>query len=139
MLLTEMVPKGESVDNWTEMVTTQVFLGGVPQRTPAAILEALSAVWIRNCQGAEIQHIRKGTENGYPFAFWMQTCPKNPMTGKPEIALLRAIQGNDSFYVVQKAWKYAPADEEIAVWSRFMSGVSVCDSRMKGRECPSVE
>jgi hypothetical protein len=138
MLMTEMVPEGESVHDWTEMITSQVFLGGVPQRNPEAFSEGLVTLWTRSCQGAETQHIRKGTENGYPFAFWMQSCPKNPMTGKPENVFLKAIQGNDSFYVVQKAWKYSPSEEEVISWTRFMSSVRVCDSRIKGRECPSV-
>jgi hypothetical protein len=136
MLITEMVPMGESVHNWTEIITLQVILGGVQQRTPEAFSKGLSALWTRSCQGAEIQHIRKGAENGYPFTFWMQSCPRNPMTGKPENVFLKAIQGNDSFYVVQKAWKYSPSEEEVVDWTRFMSKVRVCDSRIEGRECP---
>jgi hypothetical protein len=136
LLMTEMVPEGESVQNWTEMITTQIFSGGVPQRTPEAFSRALGYLWMQSCQGAGVQHIRKGTENGYPFAFWMQTCPKNPMTGKPENAFLKAIQGSDSFYLVQKAWKYTPSEEDIVTWTRFMSAVRVCDSRIEGRECP---
>jgi hypothetical protein len=69
MLMTELVPEGESVHNWTEMITMQIFFGGVPQRNPEAFSEGLVTLWTRSCQGAETQHIRKGTENGYPFAF----------------------------------------------------------------------
>lgn len=136
LLTTEMVPEGESVHNWTEMITMQIFFGGVPQLNPEAFSEGVASLWKRSCPGAEIQHIRKGTENGYPFAFWIQACPENPMTGKPEVTFLKAIQGNDSFYVVQKAWKYSPSEEDIVTWTRFMSTVKVCDSRIEGRVCP---
>jgi len=139
LLMTEMVPQGQSVQAWTEMVTIQTFLGGVPQRSPEAFAKTMDDLWQNNCPGAESQFIRKGTENGYPFAFWLESCPRSPMTGKPEFTLMKGIQGNDSFYVVQKAWKSNPTKEEIASWSAYMAKVKVRDSRVKGRESGSVK
>lgn len=131
MLITEMVPKGQNVNNWTEMVTTQVFFGGLPQVTPESFYNGLDAQWKQACRNAESKLIRKGTENGYQFMFWMEFCPTNPATGKPEITQIKAIQGNDSFYVVQKAWKYEPTDKEVVKWTKFMSKVKVYDPRIK--------
>jgi hypothetical protein len=131
MLITEMVPEGQNVNNWTEMVTVQVFFGGLPQVTPESFHKGLDAQWKRACQNAESQPIRKGTENGYPFTFWLEFCPENPATGKPEFTHVKAIQGTDSFYVVQKAWKYSPTEKEVGTWSKFMSTVKVIDPRIK--------
>ncbi len=138
-LIIEMVPEAESVESWTEMVTTLIFFGGVPQRTPQAFYTASGASWKKVCGNAESRLINQGTENGYPFAFWLQRCPLNPRTNQEEFTLFKAIQGNDSFYVVQKAWKVSPEKGDFVAWSQYFSRVMVCDSRIKGRACPSVK
>ena len=66
----------------------------------------------------------------------MQVCPLNQATGKPEITWFKAIQGNDSFYVVQKAFKFMPTNEQVVAWTQYLKSVQVCDTRIKGRECP---
>jgi hypothetical protein len=67
----------------------------------------------------------------------MLACPRNAETGKPEWTWFKAIQGNDSFYVVQKAFKFEPARLQIVEWTRYLKGVSVCDTRLKERRCPA--
>ena len=37
---------------------------------------------------------------------WRMTCPLNRQTAKPEMTWFKAISGTDSFYVVQKAFKF---------------------------------
>lgn len=138
MQITEMVPQHEEVQNWTHMVTQQVFYGGVPQQNPQQFMQSSDAAWKKTCQKAEIRQISQGSENGYPAALWLQTCQLNPITQKPEITLFKAIQGNDSFYVVQKAWKSNPGNDEITTWLQYMKQVSVCDSRIRERACPEV-
>jgi hypothetical protein len=36
-------------------------------------------------------------QNGYLTLTWMQKCPLNRETGKPELTRLKAMQGRDSF------------------------------------------
>lgn len=139
MLMIEMVPHGQSVESWTEMVTTQVFAGGIPQRTPTAFYRASGDAWKKVCQNAEDKLLQQGTENGYPFAFWLQACPNNPVTKQQEFTFFKAIQGNDSFFLVQKAWKRMPDKEEVVEWSQYMKQIKVCDSRITGRACPTVK
>lgn len=133
MLITEMVPQAETVQNWTEMVTTQVFLGlkVTPQQFKASIDQGVKAA----CPGAESVHVTQVEENGYPVSIWMQVCPLNPATGKPEYTWFKAIQGNDSFYVVQKAFRYAPSEEEVVHWMKYFRGVSACDTRLPASPC----
>jgi len=57
---------------------------------------------------------------------------------KPEYTWFKAIQGNDSFYVVQKAFKFNPSEEQITQWTAFFRSIKVCDSRLKDRPCPKV-
>jgi hypothetical protein len=67
---------------------------------------------------------------------WLQSCPLNKATGKPEITWFKAIAGNDSFYVVQLAFKAWPSKEQITSWMHYLGSVTVCDSRLPGRACP---
>ena len=59
-----------------------------------------------------------------------------PATGKPEITWFKAISGRDSFYVVQKAFKFEPAPEQAKQWVGWLDKVSVCDTRLPDRACP---
>lgn len=134
-LITEWVPAGETVENWTEMVTVQVFyhLKGSPE----AFMNNLEARWQRSCPGADkAMPIVNAVENGYPTLVWLLSCPQNPASGKVEITWFKAMQGNDSFYVVQKAFKFAPSKQQVTRWVGYLKAVHVCDSRLPDRACP---
>ena len=132
-LISEMVPVGQSVSNWTEMVTVQVFytLKTTPQQFKAQMDKERAAA----CPGSETQPVTQGDENGYPSMVWLQNCPLNKATGKPEITWFKAIAGNDSFYVVQVAFKAWPSKELIAQWMHYLKDVRVCDTRLPERAC----
>lgn len=137
MVMTEMVPQAESVNNWTEMLTSQVFLG-LKTATPAAMQARMQQTWAASCKGAGFANVASGQENGYPFAVWIQDCPLNATTGKPERTWVKAIQGNDSFYMVQRAFKFSPSKEQVTAAMLHLREVKVCDSRLPDRPCPAV-
>jgi hypothetical protein len=135
-LMSEMVPDGQTVENWTEMVTVQIFFN---QKTPPQLVRArMGALWSKACPNSIYQPVAAEPEHGYPAEVWMQVCPSNPKTGKPEHTFFKAIQGNDSFYVVQKAFKYEPSRDEVVTWTRYLKTVTVCDSRIPERACPAT-
>lgn len=134
MLMTEMVPQAESVKNWTEMLTSQIFLG-LKTATPEGFQAFMQKTWAASCKGAEFANVASGNENGYPFAVWIQGCPLNPATGKPETTWIKAIQGNDSFYVVQRAYKFSPSKEQVTAAMLHLRDVKVCDTRLPDRPC----
>lgn len=136
MLINEMVPKGETVDNWTEMVTVQIFRG--LRATPEQFEGSVEKGWVNACPGGTERNIANADENGYQVLVWRLDCPRNPDTGKPEITFFKAIRGNDSFYVVQKAFKFAPSQEQVAHWMAYLRSVRVCDTRLPDRACPQV-
>ena len=133
MLISEMVPVKQSVKNWTEMVTVQVFYGlkATPDQFKARIESGLAAA----CPKSESHPVAQGEENGYPSMVWLQNCPLNKATGKPEITWFKAIQGSDSFYIVQVAFKAWPSKEQITQWMRYLKDVTVCDTRLPDRAC----
>lgn len=137
MMIQEMVPAAENVHGWTEMVTVQIFFD---LKAPLDEFRARSErLWADACAKSIFNDIASVTENGYPVLIWLQTCPLNKETGKPEITFFKAIQGNDSLYVVQKAFKSQPSKEQIGTWMRFLKKVSVCDSRVPDRACPATK
>jgi hypothetical protein len=135
--ITEWVPEGQTVDNWTEILTVQIFNN--MKMTPDSFMHAMEKQWDGGCPGAgNAEPIASGDENGYPYQVWLLNCPKNPLTGKPEITWFKALQGKDSFYLVQKAFKFAPSKEQIARWIGYLEAVRVCDSRLADRACPKT-
>lgn len=135
MLITEMVPTGESVKGWTEMVTVQIFLG--LKSSPADSRARMEKLWSGACPGGTGVLVSSGTENGYATMLWRQSCPLNRQTGKPEMTWFKAVAGNDSFYVVQKAFKFEPSPEKVTEWVGYLNKVSVCDTRLPTRKCPA--
>jgi hypothetical protein len=133
--ITEMVPSGETVENWTEMVTVQIYFG--LKGSIVGYRAKMEKDWANVCAGAQSAPVGGGLVNGYTTMTWRQTCPLNKQTGKPEITWFKAIAGNDSFYVVQKAFKFEPAAEKAAEWVKYLDGVSVCDTRIPQRKCPA--
>jgi hypothetical protein len=108
MLMTEFVPAKETVENWTEMVTVQVFFG--LKATPQQFMDDMANRWRAACPDAKEAHtVADAPENGYPTLVRLLSCPKNPGTGKPEFTWFKAVQGNDSFYLVQKAFNSSRA------------------------------
>lgn len=136
-IMNEMVPVAESVDGWTEMVTVQVFLG-MKGTTPDQFKSRMEGMWRGACANASSHPIVSAVENGYPATVWLMSCPLNAKTGKPEITWFKAIQGNGSFYVVQKAFKFDPSKEQVVKWTGYLKKVTVCDSRLPDRACPST-
>ena len=136
--MTEMVPSNESVKNWTEMVTVQVFYR-LHDVTPEQFKTKIEQLWSGACKGSKTKSIAQGETGGYPSSMWVMYCPSNSSTGKPENTWFRAIQGVDSFYVVQKAYKFSPTKQQEEQWLTYLRNVSVCDTRLPERACPQAK
>lgn len=138
LIMMEMVPEKQSVNNWDEMVTTQIMLG-LKNVTPQTFQSSMEKMWSGACKNSQFATLKEGKENGYPFSLWVQVCPLNQTTGQPEITWFKAIQGNESFYVVQKAFKFEPTDEQVTQWTQYLRSVEVCDSRLPNSPCPKIK
>jgi hypothetical protein len=134
MQMTEMVPAGQTVNDWTEMVTVQIFFG--LKVAPELFRKRIENGWFEACFDGQSEPLPTALENGYPSLIWVLSCPRNPKTGKPELTWFKAVAGNDSFYVVQKAFKFAPSQEETTRWVAYLKSATVCDSRKAEHPCP---
>jgi hypothetical protein len=135
MEIHEFVPAGETVDDWTKMVTIQIFHGaGAYDGNDFAL--NLSDGWSGACSGGDVRKLTDGAVNGFPFVLWVYLCPRNPDTGKPENMYFKGISGSDAFYSVQYAFRSNPTADEDSVALNYLVSASACDTRRPDRPCP---
>ncbi len=132
--LTEYVPNGQTVEEWTEMLTVQVFRD-LKDMEPAAFLQKIGTKWVNDCPETPKGSIRNGQVNGYPASMLELKCPNVHSTGKPETTVFRVIKGKDALYSVQHAWRTVPSDEA----RDSLSKTNVCDTRDLSHPCPSFD
>jgi hypothetical protein len=116
LTIDEYVPRGESVQRWTRMITVQRIsgLGNVP--APQFVAE-IAKRYVAGCRG-------KATGLAVPFgaaAGARLDCPRNPMTGAPETLFIRAIPGGGDMFCVQIAFRGIPMPRETQ-WARDYLG-----------------
>ena len=138
MTMTEAVPDGENVEDWSRMITTQVFLGRKGQ-DPSAFLSGMTGQWQAACPGSSGSDMRNSHANGYLVSMVLLRCPLNPATGKPEAAFFRAIAGADSFYLIQYAYRAIPTPDQIKAAAQYLGTVNVCDTRTPDHPCMDMK
>ena len=137
--LQEWVPSNETVQNWSEMVTVQVFLNK-GDLDPAKVLADIAQRWGTACKGSTGEAVTIGKVNGYVAATMLLRCPLNGQTGKPETTLFRAIKGTDSLYLVQRAVRSLPSEgSSLQRIKTYLGTVSVCDTRSPAHPCPALK
>jgi len=134
MNMQEWVPAAETVQSWTEMITVQIFLRR-KDLEPAQFLVALQKRWAGACKDSTATPVATGKVNGYESSSILLRCPLLASTGKPETTMVKAIKGNDSFYVVQRAVRSVPSAERLETIKKYLEGISVCDTRLPSRPC----
>ena len=133
----EWVPKGESVNDWSEMLTLTI--QNMPNVNPIDFFNHMADGWEKSCPEYGGMLLHEGLEKNYPVALWFLKCPTNPMTHKPEFTYIKGIAGNEHFYTVQLA--YALRSDEITDLTinrsmAFLRQVIVCDdSRPQAHAC----
>ena len=137
--MTEFVPIGQTVADWTEMITVQIF-HNLKGAEPARFLQAIGKGYAAGCPGfSSPKGIGTGHSNGYVVSMLVVNCHNNPHTGKPETTLFRIISGKDALYSVQHAWRSVASDKDISDAAHALSKVTVCDTRGSNHPCPSLD
>lgn len=132
----EFIPKGESTENWSAMVTVQV-MHGIKDGDGEAFARNLAKLWQGGCEGSSARQLQHGEVNRYAFVLWHYVCPLNVQSGKPETMWLKAISGADALYVVQYAYRAAPSSQLEQPALTYLDKVSACDTRREDRQCPA--
>ena len=135
--ITEWVPAAETVEDWTQMLTVQVFRGAAVDAP--TFLQDVGKRYMSACPGTTAKGIFTGQVNGYVASMLLLKCPKNPGTGKPETTAFRVIKGKDAPYSVQRAWRAVLSDQEVDDVMHSLGKVTVCDTRAREDPCPSFD
>ena len=145
------MPGDERIEDWQDKVTFESF-GDAPLPDPIDFVTDVSADQSAGCERLEHYNIRSGLENNYPTSVRLLVCSESKQTKRGRVTLIKAIQGNDYFYVVTRAKRVPPVREpvdedeeqakpiseaEMARWSAYMRTIMVCDTQRAEHPCPA--
>jgi len=132
--IVEFVPIGQTVEDWQELLSVQVFYG-MTKVTARGFADSVIRSAVDHCPQSSGVVIRNEFERGYDTALFMVSCPGSDSGQRTEWTLFKGILGRDSFYLVHKAWAYRPDREAVVEWSQFLYGVGLCDTRRADAPC----
>jgi hypothetical protein len=132
-----------ALDDWREKVTFES-LSGDPLPDPIEFVTGIGADQADICEGFEHVNIQSGFENNYPTSVRLLTCLRNKATQLGQVSLIKAIQGNEHFYVITRSKRVEPIvageppidPEEMATWATYLRTIRVCDSERARHPCP---
>ena len=130
----EEVPRGETVEAWTRMVTTQRFTGLAQRTTPAAYAQSVLAPLPRACPGAGISPVANLIVAGRPTARFQVDCPHSA-GGRPESFILLAIAGRSDIHVKQAAWRGGTTPATLSWGRQFIDGTVLCAAGDRSAAC----
>ena len=158
MELFEFVPEGQTVQNWTDMISIGIFPLSNVQSTnvfdPTEVFGRAKAAQLfatnwrkgleKTCEDTQAE-----PENLTLVAMhWVildgkLKCTKGKVTGKGEVILYRLIFGRDGYTMVMRQWGFPPFDigqepvssGELGDWKVRLREIRLCDPRLS--ECPS--
>jgi len=87
------------------------------------------------CSAFSTLTLYSSTNNPYPSEIWQTSCEKK--NGSEAKILHLILQGNDSFYHIQKIWQGDIETKEINDWQKRFKQIYLCDSRSAIAICPS--
>ena len=122
----EEVPDGESVKDWTRMVTTQRFGGLASLTTPENYVGTITRGVERKCPGAIVGAIKTLAMNGRPAVRVTIDCPVLAETGKRETFVLEATAGTFDMLVKQVAFRGPHTPADMAWAGKFLDALIYC-------------
>lgn len=143
MRIAEFAPASPA-DEPAEKMTFESVKGD-PLPDPIEFVRGLGDEQSKHCERYDHFNIYSGLENNYPTSVRLLTCAQHALTGKGEVTLIKAIQGNDSFYIISRTRRVPPfeddnplAEEEIGAWALHLRTLSLCDPSRPGHPCPEA-
>lgn len=139
--VTELIPDGETSDNWSRRVTIQAFRG-VAMTVPT-FLDQVVQKTAGVCDGAAAGQASLGTVSGAEAGSRTVACGRYKGDGKGSYTLFYVIRGREAFYVVSRSWRGAPFPagstpvpaDELAGWAAYVNALDLCDTKDPQRPC----
>lgn len=130
----EEVPRGETVERWSRMVTTQRFAGLAARSTPAAYTRTIAEQTPRACPGAKVSPVANLTVSGHAAARLQVDCPRSE-GGLPESFLLLAVAGQSDMHVRQVAFRGAKTAADLTWAERYLAATVLCGPGDRQADC----
>jgi len=110
----ERVAKGETLDQWTRMITLITLYRNLDPKDYAPSFEAGV---LRACPGATARPRTASRIGSHPAIDGRVDCPRNPSTGLPETFLYRVGNDGTQLHMVQVAFRSVPGPADLA-WAQ---------------------
>jgi len=138
----EFIPEDQQDERWKDKYTFES-LRSDPLPDPIEFQDGLVLEQRESCENLDAYSTFSGFENGYPTTVQLFICTRIELINQSQVTMLKAIQGNEQFYVISLSRRDAPlaedtkamSDEEIAAWSLYLRAISVCDGTPE-HPCP---
>lgn len=114
----ERVPKGETVERWTRMITLITLNGDVD---PGVYADGFDKGLARGCPGAKSWPRTASRIGAHAAIDGRLDCPRNPDTGKPETLFYRLTGMPGHLHMVQIAFRSLPDAQSVA-WAQARIG-----------------
>ncbi len=99
-----------------------------------------------DCAKLQTTETQVREQQGHTVSFRFLGCTRHQRTGQGELALFRTVEGEQSFYLVQRAWRTPPYQPDVLPFDRellgqtrlWLQGGRICqaDSSDPNRACP---
>lgn len=138
----EFIPADEEKGDWTTKITFESFMRP-DSSDPIEILLQEADRYREKCKFVQHFNLFSGLENGYPTSFRLIMCSASNFSGKGEVLMLKAIQGDVYFYILKLLKRVAAfepqqpdiSEGEIAQWATYFKLLIVCNDS-EDHPCP---
>ena len=147
MRLVEFMPEAVDGDDWIDKISFESFTGdALPD--PIVFQQTIARDRKQACSQLDDFNTFAGFENNYPTSVRLLLCHRQKGGAHGEITMLKTIQGNDAFYVVQRIRRVEPFEseltapmrnEEMGLWSLYFRSITLCDDGRTEHPCPAPE
>lgn len=120
--LTGYVLDGEGLDDWSKAVTVAEIAG-----SGLSAEAQVSADKAAGCAQALDLDPEVTDDAGRVSTMSIHACPNYDASGRPEVVLLRVIEGNGRLHAVQRAWVTSPPRAVLDAWTERLRAIRLCD------------
>ena len=115
------LPRGQDTGSWSDKVSVQLFPGET-DISGKQLLDQIATRYARDCSDLLGTQTEVQQKRGRTVAFRLLGCTEHSQTGRGELALFRVVQGAESLYLVQRAWRTPSFDTEHLPFARDILG-----------------
>lgn len=136
-MIVEWVPEGETVQDWTRIVTVQRFGETATRLRPRDVIASMAEGLGASCPGGVAGEVETLRVSRRPAARFRADCALNPGTGRPETLFALAIAGERDMHMLQVAFRHVPSADEVRWAQALLASAALCTGRSVEAVCRS--